>query len=156
MEHSIIETKSEYEKLIEEIYRLKDRIVTLTAFRDDLLYHVCPALEIEYEEKIAGLERELMVAYLYLNTYRRTIELLQAQVNSRRKSISVEEAEEQAVEAVTEKVDTLVSDGIAESFADTHNLSNRQINTIYDYRSINDDIANGNYGKIISQIMQIY
>ena len=31
----------------------------------------------------------------------------------------VEEAEEQAVEAVTEKVDTLVSDGIAETFADT-------------------------------------
>lgn len=40
----------------------------------------------------------------------------------------------------------------AESFADTHNLSNRQINTIYDYHSINDDIANGNYGKIISTI----
>lgn len=98
MDHSIIEIQSEYEKLIEEIHRLKSRIVSLTALRDDLLYHVCPALEAEYEEKIAGLERELMAAYLYLNTYRRTIELLQAQINSRRKKVSVEEAEAQAQE----------------------------------------------------------
>ncbi len=98
MDHSIIEIQSEYDKLMEEIHRLKSRIVSLTALRDDLLYHVCPALEAEYEEKIAGLERELTAAYLYLNTYRRTIELLQVQINSRRKKISVEEAEAQAQE----------------------------------------------------------
>lgn len=98
MDNSIIEIQSEYDKLMEEIHRLKSRIVSLTALRDDLLYHVCPALEAEYEEKIAGLERELMAAYLYLNTYRRTIELLQAQINNRRKKVSVEEAEAQAQE----------------------------------------------------------
>lgn len=98
MDNSIIEIQSEYEKLIEEIHQLKSRIVSLTALRDDLLYHVCPALEAEYEEKIASLERELMAAYLYLNTYRRTIELLQAQINNRRQKVSVEEAEAQAQE----------------------------------------------------------
>ncbi len=98
MDNSIIEIQSEYDRLMEEIHRLKSRIVSLTALRDDLMYHVCPALEAEYEEKIAGLERELMAAYLYLNTHRRTIELLQAQINSRRKKVSVEEAEAQAQE----------------------------------------------------------
>ena len=98
MANSIIEIQSEYDKLMEEIHRLKSRIISLTALRDDLLYHVCPALEAEYEEKIAGLERELIAAYLYLNTLRRTIELLQAQINSRRKRVSVEEAEAQAQE----------------------------------------------------------
>ena len=107
MDYSIIEVQSEYEKLMEEIHRLQSRIISLTALRDDLLYHVCPALEAEYEEKIASLERELVAAYMYLNMHRRTIELLQAQINNRRKKISVEEAEKQAQEEYREAQEDL-------------------------------------------------
>ena len=45
----LILTKSEYDNLLEEIYRLRLRITELTALRDDLRYHVCPALKAEYE-----------------------------------------------------------------------------------------------------------
>ena len=50
----IILSQSEYESLLEEIHRLQARISELTALRDDLIYHVCPALQAEYEEKIAN------------------------------------------------------------------------------------------------------
>ena len=56
----IVLSQSEYESLLEEIHRLQARISKLTALRDDLIYHICPALQAEYEEKIASLERELL------------------------------------------------------------------------------------------------
>ena len=98
MDQSIVSIQSEYESLIARIKELQAKIVSLTALRDDLLYHVCPSLQAEYEEKIAGLERELLAAYMYLNMHRRTIENLQAQINMRRKKISLREAEEKARE----------------------------------------------------------
>ena len=50
----IILSQSEYEALLEEIHRLQARISELTALRDDLIYHICPALQAEYEEKISA------------------------------------------------------------------------------------------------------
>ena len=47
----IIVSKSEYARLIEEIHAVQARISELTALRDDLLYHICPALKAEYGEK---------------------------------------------------------------------------------------------------------
>ncbi|MDO5702443.1 MAG: hypothetical protein Q4G47_03715 [Lachnospiraceae bacterium] len=68
MPGEIISSKSEYEKLLDEIRELRARIVELTALRDDLVHHVCPALRAAYEEKIGSIERELMAAKLYLYT----------------------------------------------------------------------------------------
>ena len=93
----IILTQSEYEALLEEIHRLQARISELAALRDDLLYHVCPALQAEYEEKIGSLEREILAAELYLRENQRLLEILQAQMNQRR-AISYEEAEKKAKE----------------------------------------------------------
>ena len=62
----IIISQSEYESLLNEVHRLQARISELTALRDDLIYHICPALQAEYEEKIASLERELLAAEMYL------------------------------------------------------------------------------------------
>ena len=93
----IIITQSEYDALLKEIAALKEHISTLTALRDDLIYHICPALRSEYEEKIAGLERELYAAQLYLREKQRIIEILQAQMN-RNKNPSMEEAEQEAGE----------------------------------------------------------
>ncbi len=95
MKDSLVVTQSEYEHLVEEVHRLQARISELTALRDDLLYHICPALRAEYEEKIASLERELLAAQMYLREKQRIIEILQAEIN-RQKKPSVEQAEQEA------------------------------------------------------------
>ena len=95
MEESLILSQSEYEHLLEEIHKLQARITELTALRDDLVYHVCPALRAEYDEKIVSLERELMAANMYLKQMQRTVEILQAQMNQQQEP-SMEEAEAQA------------------------------------------------------------
>ena len=95
IEDGLILSQSEYEHLLEEIHKLQTRITELTALRDDLVYHVCPALQAEYDEKIVSLERELMAANMYLKQMQRTIEILQAQMNQQQKP-SMDEAEAQA------------------------------------------------------------
>lgn len=97
----IILSQSEYESLLEEIHRLQARISELTALRDDLIYHICPALQAEYEEKIASLERELLAAEMYLRENQRILEILQAQMNQQ-KEPSFEEAEKEAREEFKE------------------------------------------------------
>ena len=95
MEDTLILSQSEYARLLGEIHRLQARITELTALRDDLVYHVCPALRAEYDEKIVSLERELMAANMYLRQMQRTIEILQAQMNQQREP-SMDEAEARA------------------------------------------------------------
>ena len=96
-QEDLILSQSEYESLLEEVHRLQARISELTAIRDDLIYHICPALQAEYEEKIASLERELLAAEMYLRENQRTLEILQAQMN-RQKKPDVDEARKQAKE----------------------------------------------------------
>ncbi len=100
-ERSIVPARSEYERLLEEVRLLQMRITELTALRDDLVYHICPALRAEYEEKIVSLERELLAAQMYLREKQRIVELLQAQIN-RQKMPSIEEAERDAREEFKE------------------------------------------------------
>ena len=94
-EDGLILSQSEYAHLLEEIHKIQARITELTALRDDLVYHVCPALQAEYDEKIVSLERELMAANMYLKQMQRTIEILQAQMNQQQEP-SMDEAEAQA------------------------------------------------------------
>ena len=94
-EHRIIVTQSEYETLLKEIQLLRERVAMLTALRDDLVYHICPSLRSEYEEKIASLERELLASQLYLLEMERILEILQAQMNQGQQP-SMAEAEEKA------------------------------------------------------------
>lgn len=93
--HRIILTQSEYETLLKDIKTLRERVVMLTALRDDLVYHICPSLQSEYEEKIASLERELLASQLYLLEMERILEILQAQLNQGQNP-SMEEAEKKA------------------------------------------------------------
>ena len=97
MPDTIIPVRSEYEKLLEEVRRLRARVTTLTAQRDDLLYHVCPALQAKYDEKIGSVERELLAAQMYLKEKQRIIEILQAQLN-RQEEPSIKKAEKKAHE----------------------------------------------------------
>ena len=92
---NLIHIQSDYTRLIREIHELRARITELTAFRDDLVYHICPSLQAEYDEKFLSLELELMSANLYLNEMRRTVEILQSQLNQQQE-VSVEEARTQA------------------------------------------------------------
>ena len=94
-ENELIQVRSEYESLLEQITVLKARITELTALRDDLVYHVCPALKAEYNAKIVSLELELMAANMYLHQMQRTIEILQAQMNQQQEP-SLQEAEARA------------------------------------------------------------
>lgn len=97
MADTIIPVQSEYEKLLEEVRELRARVIELTAQRDDLLYHVCPALQAKFDEKIGSVERELLAAQMYLKEKQRIIEILQAQLN-RREEPSMKEAEKKAHE----------------------------------------------------------
>ena len=106
VEDGLILSQSEYEYLLEEIHKLQTRITELTALRDDLVYHVCPALRAEYDEKIVSLERELMAANMYLKQMQRTIEILQAQMNQQQEP-SMDEAEAQAKKENREYEDDL-------------------------------------------------
>ena len=105
-EHRITVTQSEYETLLKDIQILRDRVAMLTALRDDLVYHICPSLRSEYEEKIASLERELLASQLYLLEMERILEILQAQLNQGQKP-SMEEAEEKARKEYQEYQDDL-------------------------------------------------
>ena len=71
----IIKGVSEFEALQKEVRELQKQLADLTAERDDLLYHVCPALRAEYDEKIGRIERELFAAKLYLREKQRIIEI---------------------------------------------------------------------------------
>lgn len=106
MEDGLVISQSEYEHLLEEIHKLQARITELTALRDDLVYHVCPALQAEYDEKIVSLERELMAANMYLKQMQRTVEILQAQMNQQQEP-SMEKAEAQAKKENKEYEDDL-------------------------------------------------
>ena len=97
MTDTIIPVRSEYEKLLEEVRKLRARVIELTALRDDLLYHICPALQAKYDEKIGSVERELLAAQMYLKEKQRIIEILQAQLNRQEKP-SMKEAEKKAHE----------------------------------------------------------
>ena len=105
-EDGLVLSRSEYEHLLEEIHKLQARITELTALRDDLVYHVCPALRAEYDEKIVSLERELMAAQMYLRELQRTIEILQSQMNQQQEP-SMEEARAQAKKENKEYEDDL-------------------------------------------------
>ncbi len=97
----LILSESEYEHLLEEVHELQARITELTALRDDLVYHVCPALRAEYDEKVVSLERELIAANMYLREKQRIIEILQAQLNQQQEP-SYEKAETKAKEEFRE------------------------------------------------------
>lgn len=97
MPDTIIPIQSEYEKLLKEMRELRARVIELTAQRDDLLYHICPALQAKYDENIGSVERELLAAQMYLREKQRIIEILQAQLNRQQKP-SMKEAEKKAHE----------------------------------------------------------
>ena len=97
MPDTIIPIQSEYEKLLKEMRKLRARVIELTAQRDDLLYHICPALQAKYDENIGSVERELLAAQMYLKEKQRIIEILQAQLNRQEKP-SMKEAEKKAHE----------------------------------------------------------
>ena len=97
MQDTIIPIQTEYEKLLKEMRKLRARVIELTAQRDDLLYHICPALQAKYDENIGSVERELLAAQMYLKEKQRIIEILQAQLNRQEKP-SMKAAEKEAHE----------------------------------------------------------
>ena len=97
MTDTIFPVQTEYEKLLETVRKLRARVIELTAERDDLLYHICPALQAKYDEKIGSVEREILAAQMYLKEKQRIIEILQAQLNRQEKP-SMKEAEKKAHE----------------------------------------------------------
>ena len=97
----LIVVQTEYERLIEEIKRLRARIAELIAERDELVNHICPDLQAEYDLKIGGLMLQAMEAENRMRILKRTLELMQAQINHG-KTPSYREAKEQTEEEYQE------------------------------------------------------
>ncbi len=97
LKNEIITAKSEYERLLEEISELKALIITLTAERDELKYHICRDLAAEYNTRIGILELQALTAKLQVLELKRTIEIIQAAIN-RQERKSEKKARQQARE----------------------------------------------------------
>lgn len=71
----------EYLKLIEEIKKLKENIVSLYEERDELAYHICRNIETDYMSKIGILEYKLFEWQCKILRLKRKIELYQRKTN---------------------------------------------------------------------------
>lgn len=71
----------EYLKLIEEIKKLKENIVSLYEERDELAYHICRNIETDYMSKIGILEYKLFEWQCKILRLKRKIELYQRKIN---------------------------------------------------------------------------
>lgn len=71
----------EYLKLIEEIEKLKENIVSLYEERDELAYHICRNIETDYMSKIGILEYKLFEWQCKILRLKRKIELYQRKIN---------------------------------------------------------------------------
>ena len=95
MGHEIIPSESEFHQLLERLYALQAQLIELTTVRDDLKYHICPALEAAYNEKVGSLERELLAIKIMVAEHRYIAELLQAQLN-RQEELNYRKAQQKA------------------------------------------------------------
>ncbi len=93
--HAVVLVKGAYERLLEEIKNLKALIIALTTERDDLKYHICKDLEVEYNNRIGELEVQVLIAKLHVLELKRTIDIYQSFINRQEKK-SVKTAEKQA------------------------------------------------------------
>ncbi len=91
----LIKAQSECQKLLEEIKELKANILSLTAERDDLKFHICPELEAEYINRIGNIELRVLNAKLEVLRLKRVVEIIQAQIN-RQEQVSEVKARKQA------------------------------------------------------------
>ncbi len=109
MNEVILTERSTYDKLVSDIRKCRARIAELTAQRDDLRHHICPALKVRYEEQIGVLEREVLAIQAEVLEKERVIELLIARLN-RREQPSVEAARDQARTEFRERWDKIRRD----------------------------------------------
>ena len=93
--NELVVVKSEFDRLMEEIRNLKALIIALTTERDELKFHECMNLAAEYNSRIGDLELQVLNAKLRVLELKRTIEILQAQINRQEKK-SAKKAREQA------------------------------------------------------------
>ncbi len=93
--NELMKIQSECERLLEEIKNLKALILSLTAERDELRYHICPDLEAIYNDRIGNIVLELLNAKLRILQLKRTIEIIQSSIN-RQEKVSEKKARQQA------------------------------------------------------------
>ena len=102
----LILSKSEYERLVEEVRALKSLIAALSAEKDDLELHICRQIQADYDQKIGNLEHSALSCKIEIMRLKRLIEYLQSAINLQ-KQMSYEEAEEQTEEEYREYEDDL-------------------------------------------------
>ncbi len=93
----LILSKSEYERLVEEVRALKSLIAALSAEKDDLELHICRQIQADYDQKIGNLEHSALAYKIEIMRLKRLIEYLQSAINLQ-KQMSYEEAEEKMEE----------------------------------------------------------
>lgn len=102
----LILSKSEYERLLEEVRALKSLIAALSAEKDDLELHICRQIQADYDQKIGNLEHSALSCKIEIMRLKRLVEYLQSAINLQ-KQMSYEEAEEQTEEEYREYEDDL-------------------------------------------------
>jgi hypothetical protein len=96
----------EYAKLIEEINKLKNDIANLFEERDELLYHICKDIKVEYMLKIGSLEYKAFQYQCKILRLRKKIMLIQIKLN-REEEIDYDEIEEQLDKEFSEYIKKL-------------------------------------------------
>lgn len=84
----------EYENLIIEVNKLKDKVAEKIAERDKLAFHIIPDIESKYMNKIGVLENDAFIANLKLLRANRKLELYKEKIKLKR-PIDEKEIEEQ-------------------------------------------------------------
>ena len=123
-------------ELIAEFNNLKERFVILIEEHDELVYHICPAIEAEYYTKIGALESKAILLHMEVEKLKRKIELVRKRVN-KGKEVVIEEIEAELAaefevymqaEIEKNKVLTQLCDVIEQPFK---NKSEEEIKAIY-------------------------
>ena len=102
----LVLSKSEYERLVEEVRALKSLIAALSAEKDDLELHICRQIQADYDQKIGHLEHSALSYKIEIMRLKRLIEYLQSAINHQ-KQMSYKEAEEKTEEEYREYEDDL-------------------------------------------------
>jgi hypothetical protein len=157
----------EYEKLIKEIKILKDELTSLYEEQDELKYHICKNLKIDYMNKLGSYEYKAYEFEIKVLRLRRKIELYQQKINRQEKVIDedIEKILNTEYEEYKQKLDEMYKDlEIARELGNCPTLSeeeSKELKRIYRklikklHPDLNKDESNKNI-DLLNKVKEAY
>ena len=87
-----IEIGDERAEILNELRNLRERFTDLIEERDELVYHICPAIKADYVAKVGALETKVINLQLNVHSIKHKIELVRKRTNQG-KEVIIEEIE---------------------------------------------------------------